>query len=284
MNYRHTYHAGNFADVLKHAVLALVVEHAKLKPSAFRILDTHAGIGRYDLTSIEAGKTGEWRTGIGRLLAPETEPIPEPAARLLAPYLDVVRAENPRDCLTFYPGSPLLARRLMRPQDRLTLTELHPDDARMLKRRFVHDKQTGVIELDGWLALRAYLPPKERRGVILIDPPYETPDELRMLANGLHIAVQRFPSGTYLLWYPIKDTAQVERFHDAIHDLGVPKVLRAEIRTRSATDNRQLSGCGLMIVNPPWTLPNQLDTMLPFLAERLAIGEGSGFTLQWVAE
>ena len=199
MNYRHAYHAGNFADVLKHAVLALVIEHAKLKPAPFRVLDTHAGIGRYDLTTAEAAKTGEWRQGIARLIGPDARPIPDTQAGLLAPFLDVVRGENPLGELRFYPGSPLIARRLLRPDDRLIATELHPEDCAELRRRFARDKQTRIVELDGWLALKAFLPPKERRGVILIDPPYEARDELQRVTDGLAAAVRRFRGGTYLL-------------------------------------------------------------------------------------
>jgi 23S rRNA (adenine2030-N6)-methyltransferase len=282
MNYRHAYHAGNFADVLKHAILALIIEHAKRKPAPFRVVDTHAGIGRYDLGATEATKTGEWRTGIARLIGPDAAPIGEAEAKLLAPFLDSVRSENPTCALTFYPGSPLIARRLLRPQDRLIASELHPEDCATLGCCFARDKQTKVVELDGWLALKAFLPPRERRGVILIDPPYEDRDELRHLTRGLAAALQRFGGGTYMLWYPIKDAAQVERFHDTLHAMDIPKLLRAEILIREPTDTSLLNGCGLMIVNPPWTLADDLDVLLPFLAERLAVASGSRHFLTWI--
>ena len=283
MNYRHVYHAGNFADVLKHAVLARVIEHAKRKPAPFRVVDTHAGTGRYDLAASEAVKTGEWRTGIGRLIGPDAKPIPDAEAKLLAPFLDIVRSENPQGSLAFYPGSPLIARRLLRAGDRLIASELHSEDCAALGRRFARDKQTKIVELDGWLALKAFLPPRELRGVILIDPPYEERDELLQMTRGLGTAVERFQGGTYILWYPIKDMAQVERFHDALQALMIPKILRAEILIREPADARLLNGCGLMLVNPPWTLSGDLDVLLPFLADRLSVAPGSRHRLKWVS-
>jgi 23S rRNA (adenine2030-N6)-methyltransferase len=284
MNYRHAYHAGNFADVLKHAILALVIEHAKLKPAAFRVLDTHAGLGRYDLEATQASKTGEWRAGIGRLLGPDAAPLPDGITALLAPYLGVVRTENPAGVLRHYPGSTLLARRLMRPQDRLIATELHPEDCAVLAQRFVHDTQTKIIELDGWLALKAFLPPKERRGIVLIDPPYEDRDELGRMANTLAAAVRRFQGGTYLLWYPIKSAGVIREFHSALQATQVPKMLCAEILIRRPSDPRTLNGCGLVAVNPPWTLATALGTLLPFLADRLAQEPGGGQNLHWISE
>src|SRR3990170_5575144 len=163
MNYRHAYHAGNFADVLKHAVLALVIEHLKRKPAPFRVIDTHAGVGLYDLSGAEAATTGEWRDGIGRLFGAA---LAKPVAELLAPYFSVVRQENPSGRLERYPGSPLIARRLLRRGDRLIANELHPEDGDSLRRLFAGDPQTKVLALDGWVALKALLPPKERRGVV----------------------------------------------------------------------------------------------------------------------
>src|SRR5690606_4824480 len=182
MNYRHAYHAGNFADVMKHAVLARIVEYLKRKDKAFRVIDTHAGTGMYDLSSEEAQKTGEWRGGIGTLLNAQ---LPGDAAALLKPYLDAVRAANPDGAVTRYPGSPAIARHLLRRQDRLTAIELHPADAAALKRHFAGDFQTRVIELDGWLALGAHLPPKEKRGLVLVDPPFEERDEFGRIVEGL---------------------------------------------------------------------------------------------------
>ncbi len=267
MNYRHIYHAGNFADVLKHAVLARLIVYLQQKDKAFRVLDTHAGIGLYDFSSEEAQKTGEWRDGIGRLMEAE---LPEGVAALLAPYLDAVRTLNPQGPITRYPGSPKLARMLFRPQDRLSAMELHPDDSRALARLFEGDYQVRVTELDGWLALGAHLPPKEKRGIVLVDPPFEEAGEYERLVDGLAKAYRRFATGTYCLWYPIKKGAPVGEFHEALKALDIPKMLCAELSVRSDRETTGLSGSGLVIVNPPFTLKDELHLLLPELKRILA--------------
>ena len=185
MNYRHAYHAGNFADVLKHLVLALVIDYMRRKEAPFRVIDTHAGCGRYALGSIQAGKTGEWRGGIGRLLGPDSKPLPPDVAKVMRPYLDAVRAENPAPPLEVYPGSPLIARHLMREQDVLVANELHPEDHADLKSAIGRDRRVKLLALDGWVALKSLLPPKERRGVVLIDPPFEQEGEFDRLSGGV---------------------------------------------------------------------------------------------------
>ncbi|WP_137135186.1 23S rRNA (adenine(2030)-N(6))-methyltransferase RlmJ [Rhizobium sp. FKY42] len=267
MNYRHIYHAGNFADVLKHAVLTLLIRHMQKKDKAFRVLDTHAGIGLYDLSSEEAQKTGEWRDGIGRLLEADLD---SQVASLLQPYLDAVRAENPVGGLTYYPGSPRLARNLFRPQDRLAAMELHPDDYRRLARLFEGDFQVRVTELDGWLSLGAHLPPKEKRGIVLVDPPFEIDGEYERLVQGLATAYRRFSGGTYCLWYPLKKGAPIRRFHEELQALDIPKMLCAELSVKSDRDGTGLSGSGLIIVNPPFTLKDDLHRLLPALKDLLA--------------
>ncbi|MFK0272155.1 23S rRNA (adenine(2030)-N(6))-methyltransferase RlmJ [Ensifer sp. NPDC090286] len=266
MNYRHIYHAGNFADVLKHAVLARLVTYLQQKEKAFRVLDTHAGIGLYDLSSEEAQKTGEWRDGVGRLLDGE---LPPEIAAILAPYLSSIRALNPGSELTLYPGSPKLARMLFRSQDRLSAMELHPDDYETLHRLFDADFQSRVTELDGWLALGAHLPPKEKRGLILVDPPFEKEGEYERLADGLARGYRRFTGGVYCLWYPLKQGAPIKAFHEALKALDIPKMLCAELSVRSDRETTGLSGSGLIIVNPPFTLKSELDLLLPFLKTRL---------------
>ena len=196
MNYRHAFHAGNFADVVKHAVLARVIAYLKRKDKAFRVIDTHAGAGLYDLASDEAARTGEWRSGIGRVM---TGALSADAASLLSPYLDAVRAANPDGGPSAYPGSPAIVRHLMRRQDRLTAIEKHPDEAAALKALFAGDVQTRVIELDGWLALGGHLPPKERRGLVLVDPPFEAEGEFDRLVGGLLKAHRRWPGGSRAL-------------------------------------------------------------------------------------
>lgn len=277
MNYRHAYHAGNFADVVKHAVLALVIEHLKRKPTPFRVIDTHAGIGIYDLGGTAAEKTGEWREGIGRVVGAE---MAEPAVKALEPYLAVVRRLNAPGTLTRYPGSPLLARQLMRDCDRLVVNELHPEDRAELARLFAHDDETKVLELDGWTALKSLLPPKERRGVVLIDPAFEQPGELDRLVGGLKEAVRRFATGVFLLWYPIKDEAPVAAFRRKIADLGLPKALAVELMVQRPDDAARLNGAGLIVVNAPYTLATQLEELLPELARLLAKSEGASFRIE----
>ncbi len=276
MNYRHAYHAGNFADVLKHAVLALVIEHLKLKPAPFRVIDTHAGRGLYRLDDEVALKTSEWRDGIGRLIGREAPPVPSPVAALLSPYLAAVRRLNPEAGLTWYPGSPLLALGLMRRDDCLIANELHPEDGRALKASLAHDVRAKALGLDAWQALKSLLPPKERRGVVLVDPPFEAAGELERLGTGLGEAVQRFATGTYLLWFPVKEAATVTRMAQALPHAGDGKLLLVELRVRALDTALKLAGTGLAILNPPHTLKGQLDVLLPFLVERLAQGVGAG--------
>jgi len=279
MNYRHAYHAGNFADVVKHAVLARLVEYLKQKDKAFRVVDTHAGIGRYNLASVEAGKTGEWQGGIGRVFEARLEPK---AAALLEPYLEAVRALNPDGNLRRYPGSPLIVRHLLRNQDRLTAIELHPKDAGQLKSVLADDFQVRVIELDGWLALGAHLPPKEKRGLVLIDPPFEEQGEFPRLVEGLQKAYRRWPGGIYALWYPIKDRKAVNAFRTALKEAGIPKILDIAFDIRPVSNEPSLDGSGLVVVNPPYTLEGELGVVLPALHKLLAVGP-SRWTLDWLA-
>ena len=283
MNYRHVYHAGNFADVLKHIVLALVIERLKLKDTPFRVIDTHAGVGFYALNHGPADKTGEWRQGIAKIFGATAAPLPDDVAEILAPYLDLIAAENDAAAkgeITRYPGSPMVARRLMRRGDQLVVNELHPDDRARLAELFDGDHQVKVLGLDGWIALKSLLPPKERRGVVLIDPPFEEPGELIRLTEGLVAAVRRFETGTYVLWYPIKEPKIVARFHRAIAETCHRECLIAEIMLREPRHPEKLNGCGLAIVNPPWQLEEQLAVVMPALAERLAEDSGGGYRLQ----
>ncbi|HWU62524.1 MAG TPA: 23S rRNA (adenine(2030)-N(6))-methyltransferase RlmJ [Ensifer sp.] len=267
MNYRHIYHAGNFADVLKHAVLARLIVYLQQKDKPFRVIDTHAGIGLYDLSSTEAQKTGEWQDGIGKLIAAE---LPADVAPLLAPYLDAVRTLNPEGGVKYYPGSPKLTRMLMREQDRLSAMELHPQDCETLRDLFAGDYHVRVTELDGWLSLGAHMPPKEKRGLVLVDPPFEIEGEYERLVEGLVKAYRRFPGGTYCLWYPLKKGAPIKDFHDALKETEIPKMLCTELSVRSDRETTGLSGSGLIIVNPPYTLHDELKKILPVLKTLLA--------------
>jgi 23S rRNA (adenine2030-N6)-methyltransferase len=268
MNYRHAFHAGGFTDVVKHATLALVLEHLKAKEQPFCFLDTHAGIGRYDLWSEPAQRTGEYRAGI---LKAARDPAEE-----LAPYLNVVRAMNDGGPhVRWYPGSPGLAQALLRPQDRIVLCELHPEDARTLAASFAGDARVQVQESDGYLALKALLPPKERRGCVLIDPPFEVTDEFERIVRGLGHAYRRWATGIFLVWYPIKHRGPVKAFHDALAASAIRRILVAELLLRSDTDHDRLNGSGMIVVNPPWKLGESLARLLPALcADFGATGSG----------
>jgi 23S rRNA (adenine2030-N6)-methyltransferase len=274
MNYRHAFHAGGFVDVVKHLILTRIILYFQRKAAAFRVIDTHAGRGRYDLTSDEAERSPEWRDGIARVLARGLPPLADP-------YLDVVRALNP-DGLATYPGSPLLTRKLLRPQDRLEAVELHPEDAAALKTEFAGDIQTRVIALDGWLALGAHLPPKEKRGIVLVDPPFEEDGEWERLVAGLVKAHRRFASGTYCLWYPLKEPGEVERFVKALRDTGIRGILRIELTIRKPSTPARLFGTGMIVVNPPFVLEDEMRKLLPELAGVLADEERGGWTVEWI--
>ena len=286
MNYRHAYHAGNFADVLKHVVLALVIEHLKQKDAAFRVVDTHAGPGMYDLSDARAQRTGEWLGGIGRLIGPAAPPVPPAMEKVLQPYLSAVRAFNEPGLLTRYPGSPRIARALMRPQDTLVANELHKEDAADLRRLLGRDPQSKVLELDGWTALKALLPPKERRGLILVDPPFEEPGELKRLTAALLDAVKRFATGVYVLWYPIKDRSALRSFNRQLSESGIGRLLQIELEIGSPDGSDQgadrLVGAGLVVPNPPFRLDTELQRILPWLGERLAMDRKPRWNVVWL--
>jgi 23S rRNA (adenine2030-N6)-methyltransferase len=282
MNYRHIYHAGSFADVFKHALLCLIARHLREKDSPFYLLDTHAGIGRYDLRSEAAEKTGEYHRGIGRLLAEPSLP-PE-----LAEYMAVIAALNGAgyltpDALRWYPGSPLFLRAALRPQDRMAAVELHPADCDTLAREFAGDRQVTIHTMDGYQALKAFLPPAERRGLAIVDPPFERTDEFSCLAQGLRQAHRRWATGIYALWYPIKSRRPVEAFHaDIIAASGIRRVMVAELMIRPADDPAQFNGCGLLIVNPPWRLMEQARSLLAFLAPLFAQPGAAPGRAEWL--
>ena len=266
MNYRHAFHAGNFAEVVKHAVLACVVAHLREKPAAFRVLDTHAGAGLTDLAGPEASRTGEWRDGIGRLRAASLDAR---VRALLAPYLEAVEACDPGGRLIAYPGSPVLVRSWLRPHDRLLACELEPAAAAALARNFRGDARVKVVTIDGWTAVGAYLPPRERRGAVLIDPPFEQPNEFTRLADGLARAHRKWATGTYLAWYPIKDRREADAFGRKLARSSIPKILRAELTIAPGRAGERLAGTGLIVINPPWTLEEELAVLLPALGEVL---------------
>jgi 23S rRNA (adenine2030-N6)-methyltransferase len=279
MNYRHAFHAGGFVDVVKHLILTRIVEYLKLKPAAFRVIDTHAGIGRYDLTGEEAQRSPEWREGIDRLM---TQGLSDGAADLAEPYLDVVRAENTDGGLATYPGSPLLVRRLLRRHDRLSAIELHPEDAATLGTLFAGDIQVRVIALDGWLSLGAHVPPKEKRGLVLVDPPFEEDGEFGRLVEGLVKAHRRWSTGIFALWYPLKEPREVSEFVGALRATAIGKMLRVELTIRQPSTPPRLYGTGMIIVNPPHVLEEELKVLLPAMADVLADDGRGGWSVEWI--
>ena len=265
MNYRHAFHAGNFADVMKHVLLARVVAHLRVKPAAFRVIDSHAGTGLYDLASSEAERTGEWRDGIGRL----TTPFADPVEALLAPYREAVAAVRLRHGSHAYPGSPVLLRELLRPQDRAILIEKHPADGNLLKARFNTVSNLKVLIEDGWTTLGGLVPPRERRGLVFVDPPYEEPGELDRAGLRLAALSRKWADGIYMLWYPAKDDRAVERFFADVQDATRQEAVRLELTVDPPGETSRLYGGGLYVINPPWRLAEEAAVILPALAERL---------------
>lgn len=268
MNYRHAFHAGNFADCMKHALLLWLVRAMQRKEAGFLALDTHAGIGRYDLSGEEARRTGEWQGGIGRLQASPADPA-------LADYLGLVAR------LGLYPGSPALIAASLRPQDRLICCELHPEDYALLRANLRGNRQVAVHLRDGYEAIGAFLPPPEKRALVLIDPPFEQGDEFARLASVLRQAAGKFPSAVVAVWYPIKHRAPVRAFHQAVADAGIRDVVAAELLLREPVAPDRLNGSGLLVVNPPWRFEEEAPGLLAPLSAQLTEGEpGSGFHLQ----
>ena len=282
MNYRHAFHAGGFADVIKHIVLVRILTYLQDKPASIRVIDTHAGAGLYDLTGDEARRGGEWLTGIARLMQAR---FSESTAPLIKPYLDIVRAFNRPGVLDAYPGSPLIARALLRPQDRLTACEVEPKARKRLIDTLRRDTQARVVDLDGWVALPAFVPPKERRGLILIDPPYEQKDEFERLAAGFAEAFAKWPTGIYLVWYPVKSRRASDSL--ARHVAGVVgtgatpgKCLRLEFSVAPQAAEAGLTSAGVLVANPPWTLAGELRAILPELEKPLGRGGAGRFRLE----
>ncbi len=269
MNYRHIYHAGNFADVFKHIVLMLALEHLRKKEKGFFALDTHAGTGKYDLESEQAGRTGEALEGIGKLWGQKN--LPDIAAR----YLSIVRELNRGKDLKIYPGSPLIMQKFLRPQDRMAVNELHPDDVRTLRKTMGNAPNLRVENMDGYAVLKAFVPPLERRGLVLIDPPFEVRDEFCRMVEALRQAYRRWATGMYLFWYPIKDMKDIVSYHKAIAGMGISDCQAFDFTLRPVKDSSVLNGCGMLAVNPPWTLKTDLQTVMPALVQILTDSQGA---------
>lgn len=269
MNYRHAFHAGNFADVMKHALMARLIAYLSKKDKAFRIIDTHSGIGLYDLQGDEASRTGEWQGGVGRL----GEAFSAEVEEILFPYRKVLADIAARHGEMVYPGSPAIIREMLRRQDRSILVELHPEDAATLSERYNAVSNIKVLHLDGWVALHALIPPRENRGVVLIDPPFEETNEFERIGMELPKALEKWRSGIYVLWYPIKDQRQVDSWASNFGNALDLPALRLELTVDRPDRNSGMNGCGLIVINPPWTLKAEAEVLLPALAERLGRGD-----------
>jgi 23S rRNA (adenine2030-N6)-methyltransferase len=269
MNYRHAYHAGSHTEVFKHAVLVLLLQHLLSKPRPFTVLDTHGGAGLYDLTAEEAQKTGEAQDGIGRVI---DKAIPTAQA-----YLDLVRCLNPSG-LRCYPGSPAIAQAFLREDDRLAACELREDDAALLRKNFEDDRRIVVHRRDGYEALGALLPPTPRRGLVLIDPPFERPDEFTALADALNAGIRKWRSGIFLAWYPLKDRAGIRelRLHYRPDN---PPTLCCEL-LQQPLDGARLAGSGVIICNPPWKFEQTLTTLCHELLTAFDARTGT-YSLEW---
>lgn len=277
MNYRHSFHAGNFADVFKHAVLLRILTHLRAKETPFRVIDTHAGAGFYDLEGEDATRTGEWRTGIARV---RDARLAEGAENVLVPYRTALAQLSQDE--RHYPGSPALIRHALRVQDRAAFNELHPETFRDLKRAMGRDDRLAINPLDAYLAWKAQIPPREKRGLVLIDPPFEKDDEFDRMAEGLQLMHRKWANGIAMLWYPVKNTRQVARFETAASESGFQKLMVGELHIGESRPDGPLFACGLMIANPPWTLHDEMAILLPALAELLAVAPGAGWRLEWL--
>ena len=279
MNYRHAFHAGNFADVFKHLILTRILVYLARKEAAFRFIDTHAGHGLYDLASDEAQRTGEWLDGIGRFLAADA---PTNVRRLVAPYRAIIEPLFVRQPPQ-YPGSPAIAAELLREQDRMIFCDAYPPAVKDLTASFGADKRAKAIEIDGYVALNAYIPPVERRGMVLIDPPFEQPDEFKRLGESLDQACRKWETGTYMVWFPVKETASVDAFLQGRIDAGLKRLLLLELHVDEPRPESKLVANALLLVNPPYLIEAEAQVLLPYLADVLGLSGRAGFEIAWLA-
>lgn len=280
MNYQHDYHAGNFADVVKHVILMALLTSLSKKDTSYAFIDTHAGAGCYDLFSDSAKKGKEYQNGIEKVIHADNPPP------LIKDYIQLVHnvsnelTHSKYASLQYYPGSPLIARKLLRPNDRLIACELHPQTYQSLRETFAGDKQAAIHHMDGFQGLKAFLPPKEKRGVILIDPPYEDPEEFMQIARVLPVALRRFENGVYAIWYPIKEAAKLTRFYRVLKETIQHPILGIELTIFPEIPNH-LNGCGLAVINPPYQFDTSVQELLPWLWNALTInGQGQFRTFE----
>ncbi|NLS14441.1 23S rRNA (adenine(2030)-N(6))-methyltransferase RlmJ [Vibrio sp. SM6] len=279
LSYRHSFHAGNHADVIKHIVQSLILETLKQKEKPFVYHDTHSGAGRYDLTHEWSEKTGEYKQGIGRIWH-------NGEIKSLVPgYFAAIEALNPtlaaNESLRYYPGSPRVARAQIREQDRIVLTELHSSDYPLLQQEFARDRHVTIYQEDGFRRLKASLPPAERRGLVLIDPPYELAKEYRDVVKAIGESYKRWATGIYAIWYPVVNRATIDDMIDGLKALGIRKILQLELGVSPDTNERGMTASGMIVINPPWTLESQMQTILPALQHAIAPATGH-YTIDWI--
>ncbi len=275
LSYRHSFHAGNHADVLKHIVQSLILNALQQKEKPFVYHDTHSGVGRYDLTHEWSEKTGEYKQGIARIWQQNVTP---PA---IQSYLDAVKALNESEELRYYPGSPRVARAHLRAQDRMVLTELHPSDYPLLEQEFHRDRQVSIYKEDGFQRLIGSLPPQERRGLVLIDPPYELAKEYSDVVRAIAQSYKRWATGIYAIWYPVVNRDTIDDMLEGLESLGIHKILQIELGVSPDTHERGMTASGMIVINPPWTLEGQMKEILPFLQQAIAPVTGH-FKVEWV--
>lgn len=280
LSYRHSYHAGNHADVIKHLVEVAILQYLLKKDKPFCYHDTHAGAGLYSLESSHAQKTAEYQTGIGRLF-PYQAQLQSPA---LQHYLQLVQQLNPSGTLQFYPGSPSIARLMLRSTDSIQATELHPTDFPLLQAQFLKRGHCRIEQMDAYAGLKAMLPPLHKRGLILIDPPYELKTEYQDLIKGLQLAYQRFPQATYAIWYPVIERASIEAVLASIAQTGIRNQLRIEFCPKADSLGFGMTGSGMLVINPPYTLADDMRAALTEISPLLSEGDGSWQVSQTVAE
>lgn len=275
LSYRHSFHAGNHADVVKHIVQSLILDALKQKEKPFVYHDTHSGVGRYDLQDERSEKTGEFKQGIARLWSRDDIPAE------IASYIEAIKTLNDGDELRYYPGSPKVARTQIREQDRMVLTELHPADFPLLLQEFRGDRQVRIFKEDAFARLKASLPPKERRGVVLIDPPYELKHEYMDVVKAIKESYKRWATGTYAIWYPVVYRENIDKMLKGLENLGIRKILQIELGVEPDTEERGMTASGMIVINPPWKLESQMKTILPWLQQVIAPNHGH-HTVEWV--
>jgi 23S rRNA (adenine2030-N6)-methyltransferase len=278
MNYRHIYHAGCFADVVKHIVLIMLLEKLREKDKPFRVIDTHGGLGIYDLQQTEAQKTKEYEEGVQQLW---NQNISDAAVK---PYIDLIKKLNPDNQLNFYPGSPWITKQYLRDKDILQTCELHPQDYQVLAKLFKHDEQVQVFHRDGYNSLKAFLPPVERRGLVFIDPPFEDKNEFSFIVKGIKEAYRRFATGIYCIWFPIKEFHAIRQFYQDLQSLEIPKILAIEYIVDTQFPADSLNGCGLVLINPPWQIEDNLSQLLPLLLKSLGHEKAGKTRITWLTQ